>query len=160
MRALVASLALQQVKEASKTATKQDTNIVCYRISQFYIILALSISIIGLVIFAILQVRRIKLCRRQLFSNAVKIILFISDKQYYLLIKLCKTVGSINLFKIIRILTPEKVNLNKHYILDILEIDWKEIKVMFGGKAINLLKSVTIKFRDKVKVRHMMENQP
>ena len=67
LRELVASLALQQVKEVSATATKQDTNHACDCMSQFYIILALSISIIRLVIFAILQVRRITLCRGQLF---------------------------------------------------------------------------------------------
>ena len=38
---------------------------------------------IGLIVFAILQLRRIKLCRGQLFSNVVKIMLFISDVQYY-----------------------------------------------------------------------------
>ena len=31
---------------------------------------------------------------------------------------------------------------------------------MFNGKVINLPKSVTIKFRDKFKVRNMMESQP
>ena len=31
---------------------------------------------------------------------------------------------------------------------------------MFHGKAINLMKSVTIKFQDKFKVRHMMESHP
>ena len=30
----------------------------------------------------------------------------------------------------------------------------------YNGKAINLPKSVTIKFRDKFKVRYMMESQP
>ena len=40
---------------------------------------------------------------------------------------------------------PDKVKLKKHYIWDILEVDWKEVKVMFNGKGINLLKSVTIK---------------
>ena len=72
LRTLVASLALQQVKEVRTTAMKHDTNNACDCTSQLYIILALKISIIGLVIFAILQVRRIKLCRGQLFSNAVK----------------------------------------------------------------------------------------
>ena len=43
--------------------------------SSVYIILALSIIIIGLVVFVILQVRRIKLGRGQLFSNVVKIML-------------------------------------------------------------------------------------
>ena len=106
--------------------------------SQFYIILVLSITIIGLVTFAILQVRRIKVCRGQLFSNAVKIKLIISDVQYYVLVKLCNTAGSIHLFKITGMLTPDKVKLNKHYIWDISQVDWKEIKVTFNEKVINL----------------------
>ena len=86
--------------------------------------------------------------------------LFISDIQYYVPIKLCKTAGIIHLFKITGILTPDDIQLKKRYIWDILEIDWKEVKVMFNGKDINLLKLVTVKFQDKFKVRHMMERQP
>ena len=41
---------------------------------------------------------------------------------------------------------PDKGKLNKHYIWDILEVDWKEVKVVFNGKATNLPKSITIKF--------------
>ena len=80
LRTLVVSLALQQVKEVKAVTTKEE-DYTCKCTSQFYIILALSIAIIGLVIFAILQDRRIKLCRGQLFSNVVKIMLFISDIQ-------------------------------------------------------------------------------
>ena len=39
---------------------------------------------------------------------------------------------------------PEKVKINKH-IWNTSEIDWKEVKVTFNGKTINLLRSVTIK---------------
>ena len=78
---LVASLALQQVREVGASTMKEDTNNACSCTSQFYIILALSASIFGLVIFAILQTRKIKLCRGQLFSKTVKIMLFISDVQ-------------------------------------------------------------------------------
>ena len=78
---------------------------------------------------------------------------------YCVPIKLCKT-GSIPLFKITGILMSDKVKINKHYIWDILEIDCKEIKVTFNGKAINVPESVTIKLQDKFKVRHMMESQP
>ena len=107
----------------------------------------------------ILQVRRIKLCRGQLFSNVVKIMLFILDVQYYVLINLCKTAGSIHLFKITGKLMPNKVKLNKHYIWDILEVDWKKVKVTFNEKVINLPKPITIKLQDKSKVIHMMESQ-
>ena len=55
---------------------------------------------------------------------------------------------------------PGKIKLNKHYIWYVLEVDWKEIKVTFIGKVINLPKSITIKLQDKFNVRHMMESQP
>ena len=70
--------------------------------------------------------------------------LFISDIQYYILVRLCKTAGSIHLFKITGRLTTDKVKLNKYYMLDILEIDWSEVKVTFNGKAISLPKSIMV----------------
>ena len=109
--------------------------------------------------FAILQVRRIRLCRGQLFSNVVKIMLFTSDVQYYIPVKLCKTAGSIHLFQITGKLTTDKVKLNKHYIWDVLVIDWNKIKVTFSGKVINLPKLITVRLWDKFKVRHMMGSQ-
>ena len=93
-----------------------------------YVILAASIVIIGLVVFGILQVKRIRLCRGQLFSNVIKIMLFISDIQYYVPVKLCKTAGIIHLFKISEKLMIDEVKLNKHYIWDILEIKWSKLR--------------------------------
>ena len=54
----------------------------------------------------------------------------------------------------------DKVKLNKHYVWDILEIDWSKVKVTLNGKVINLPKSIMIKMCDKFKVRQMMGNQP
>ena len=70
--------------------------------------------------------------------------LFISDIQYCVPIKLCKTAAGIHLFKITGILMPDKVKINKHYIWDILEVEWKGVKVTLNGKVINLLESITI----------------
>ena len=66
-----------------------------------------------------------------MFSNAVKIMIFIFDVQYYVPIKLCKPAGSIHLLKITGTLKSENVKLNRNYILDTLEIDWKEVSVTF-----------------------------
>ena len=76
---LVTSPALQQVREVGRVTTHGDVITVCTCKIQSYIILALSIPIFGLVIFAVLHSRKLKLCRGCLFSNAVKIMLFISD---------------------------------------------------------------------------------
>ena len=86
--------------------------------------------------------------------------LFISDIQYYIPVKLCKTAGSIHFFKITGKLITDKVKLSKHYIWDILEIDWSEVQITFNGKVINLPKSITVKLWDKFKVRHMVGSQP
>ena len=74
LRTLVTSLELQQAKEV-KAEEISEGNYSRECTAQFYIILALTIIIIGLVVFVILQVRIIKLCRGGL-SNMVKIMLF------------------------------------------------------------------------------------
>ena len=76
--------------------------------------------------------------------------LFISDVQIYVPIKLCKTAGSIHLFKIKGMLKPEDIKLNKNYLWDTLEIDWKEVTVTFNNK-INLPRIVVIRLCDKIK---------
>ena len=80
----------------------------------------LTILILGKVIFIILNTRKLKLFRGHLFSNTVKIMLFISDTQYYVPVKLCRTADSINLFKSTGKLIPEHITLK--------EILWDVIK--------------------------------
>ena len=102
---------------------------------------------------------RKKFCKGCTFSNTVKIMVFISDIQNYIPIKLCKTTGSIHLSKITGMLKAENIKLNTNYIWNILEIDWKEVTVTFTENKINLLRAVTIKLQDKIKVRHLMKRE-
>ena len=152
---LIASLVLHQVKEVG-TVTQKEINSECKTLT--YITLVL--TRLGLVIVAILHYTKSKLCRGCMFSNTVKIMIFISDIQYYIPIKLCKTVGSIHLFNITGMLKPENIKLNKNYIWDTLERDWKEVTVTFNGNKINLPRVVMIKLQDKIKIRHLMKKEP
>ena len=86
--------------------------------------------------------------------------IFISDVQYYVPIKLCKTIGSIHLFKIIGTLKPKSIKLNKNYIWNTLEIDWKEATVTFNYNEINLPRVVMVKLQNKIKIRHLMKKEP
>ena len=108
---LAISLALQEVREVGTVTTQKDVTMTCSYKIQFYIILALNISILGLVIFAAVHSRKLKLCIGHFFSIAVKIMLFISDVQYFVPIKLHKTAGSIHLLKITGTLKPENIKL-------------------------------------------------
>ena len=85
---------------------------------------------------------------------------FISNVQNYIPIKLCKTAGSIHLFNLTGTCKAENIKLNKNYIWDTLEIDWKEVTVTFKDNNINIPRTVTIKLQDKIKVRHLMKREP
>ena len=71
--------------------------------------------------------------------------LFISDVQNYVPIKLCKTAGSIHLFKIKGALKSGNIKLKKDYPWDTLELDWNGVTVTFKNDKIELPKIFTIK---------------
>ena len=85
--------------------------------TQLYVIVMLGLAILDIVTFILLTGMKLKLFGGHLFSNTVKIMLLISDAEYYIPIKLCRTAGSIHLFKITRKLTPEYIEL-KRYIME------------------------------------------
>ena len=110
---LIASLVLHEIKEVG-TVTQKEINSECRTLVYIGIIL----RILGLVIVTILHYRKWNLCKGHRFSNAVKIMFFISDVQNYIPINLYKAAGIIHLFKIIGTLKAENIKLNKNYIWD------------------------------------------
>ena len=73
------------------------------------------LTVLSMITVIFLHYRKSKLCRGYSFSNIVKIVLFISDVQNFILIKLCKTSGSIHLFKIKGTLKPGDIKLKRNY---------------------------------------------
>ena len=98
--------------------------------------------------------------RKYQYSNTIKIIIFISNIKSYVPIKLCKTSGSIHLFKLTGSLQREDVNLHRNKLWDILDINCRNITVTVNGNIINLPGSVIIPFRDKFQVRQMIRSKP
>ena len=97
IRTIVASLILHEIKEEGNSNHNPEiNNCECRTLVHVGIILA----VLSMIIVMFLHYRRSRLCRGYTFSNAVKIMLYISDVQNYIPIKLCKTSDSIHLFKI------------------------------------------------------------
>ena len=96
IRTLVASLILHKIKEVEANSNPEEANSRCGTLTYVGIIL----TVLSMVIVVFLHYRKSRLCKGYRFSNAIKIMLFISDIQNYVPIKLCKTAGSIHLFKV------------------------------------------------------------
>ena len=107
-RTIVASLILCKVKEVEAKLITETNYPECGTLA--YIGMALTILSMAIVIFP--HYRKSKFCRGYRFSNIVKIVLFISDVQNYIPIKLYKTSGSLHLFKTKGMLKPEDIKLN------------------------------------------------
>ena len=121
--------------------------------------IGIALTLLSMVIVILLHYRKSKFCRGHRFSNIVKIVLFISDVLHYIPIKLCKTSGSLHLFKITGILTSEDIKLNRNYWWDTLEINWDKIKLVFNSSEINLPNLLMIKIKGKIRVRRMMSRE-
>ena len=155
LQALIATLILNQVKEVN-TVMQKETNSECKTCAY----IGINLTILSLVLVTFLHYRKSKFRKGYKFSNAVKIMIFTSDVQNYIPIKLCKPAGSIHLFKVLGTLKAENVKLNKNYLWDTLEIDWKEVTVTFNDNKINLPRVVMIKLQDKIKLRCLMNREP
>ena len=112
LKSLVTSITLQQIRGTD--AVSMD-NIECTHKTQWYTIAKLGLVILGHMIFVIINIRKLKLFRGHMFSNAVKIMLFILDTQYCVPVKLCRNVRIVHLFKIRGKLTPEQIALKRDY---------------------------------------------
>ena len=155
IRTIVASLILHKAKEVEAKLTTETNNPECSTLAY----IGMALTVLSMVIVIFLHYRKSKFCRGYRLSNIVKIVLFISDVQNYIPIKLCKTSGSLHLFKIKGTLKPEDIKLNKNYLCDTLEINWNGIKLSFNGNEIDLPKIITIKMQDKIRVRRMINKE-
>ena len=115
IRTIVASLILHKAKEVEAKSSTEIDNSECGTLA--YIGIALTLLIMAIVI--LLHYIKSTFCRGYIFSNIMKIVLFISDVQHYIPIKLCKTSGSLHLLKIKSTLKSEDIRLNKNYPWDI-----------------------------------------
>ena len=152
IRTIVASLLLYKAKEVEAQTTTKIDDSRCGTLAY----IGIALTLLSMAIVILLHYRKSKFCRGHRFSNIVKIVLFISDVQHYIPIKLSETSGSLHLFKITGTLTSEDIKLNRNYLWDTLEINWDKIKLEFNSNEIKLPKLVMIKIQDKIRFRRMM----
>ena len=84
--------------------------------------------------------------RKQQYSNTIKALIFISNIKSYVPIKLCKTTGSIHLFKLMGNLQKEDIMFHINKVWEILEIDWKNVTLMVNENVFYLPGSVIVTF--------------
>ena len=124
------------------------------------IIIWLSLILLCVLFLTIEKLYRMSMFRKYRYSNTIQIMIFILDIKLYVPIKLCKTSGSIHLFKLTGSINKENITLHKNTLWDVMEIDWRLVTIALSGNVINLPGSVIIPFRDKFKIRQIIKSTP
>ena len=116
MRALVTNLAMTKGVKAMIEETKTETNY------EYWIIITwVSLILIGIMFLTIEKLYKMPIFRKYHYSNTIKIMMFLSNIKSYVPIKLCKTSGSIQLFKLMGSINRENVTLHRNTIWDIMK---------------------------------------
>ena len=131
MQALVTNLAMIKGVKALIEETKNGTNY-----EYWIIIIWLSLILIGVMFLTREKLYKMPIFRKYRYSNTIKIMMFISNIKSYVPIKLCKTLSSIHLFKLMGSINRESVTLHRNTIWDIMEIDWQNVTVTLNGSVV------------------------
>ena len=157
LKALLTSIAFQLIKQTEAIFDQKKIQQNC--MAQWYTIAALTLMVIGLIIYIFITTQKCTIFKRKLYSNTVTVMLFFSDVKQYVPVKLRKTAGSIHLFQIYGQLTSDQITLERKYLWDVIKIDWQEIFVTLNGAIIQLPISVKVPFRDKYRLRCLMRKR-
>ena len=151
---LVANMALQCIKTVEAAALNPQ-HIICEN-GLVKIIMIINLAI--LISVALAKLGKSKIFKGRLFSNTVKIKLFVVANQCYIPLHLNKMTGSVHSFKLHGMLIKENLTLRKNWIWDILEIDWTNVYVMQNDKETNLPVTVVVPMHYKFKLTQLLKN--
>ena len=149
LKTLVTNIALQHIKTVEAAALNPN-HILCES-GLVKILLVINLAILTIMAFA--KLRKSRIFKGKLFSNTIKVKLFVADNHCYIPLCLNKLAGSVHLVKLHGILTKENPVLKKNWIWDVLEIDWTDVYLLQDHKEINLLVTVVIPIYYKYKLR-------
>ena len=154
LKTLVTNIALQCIKTVEAAALNPNHTICESGLEK--ILLIINLAIVTIMTFA--KLRKSRLFKGKLFSNTIKVKLFVADNHCYIPLHLNKLAGSVHLFKLHSILTKESLVLKKNLIWDVLEIDCIDVYLLQDHKEINLLVTVVIPIYYKYKLRQSLRN--
>ena len=147
LKSVVANLALQCVKTVDAAAIKEFKN--C-KLELIQLLIMLNLILTILVVLA--KLKKSKVFQGHVFTNMVKIKLFLANTQSYVPLSLNSVAGNVHLFKLAGALTVEKFTLRKNWIWDVLEINWDNTCVTLNEREINLPGTLTIPLIYKLKI--------
>ena len=150
LKSIVANLALQCVKTVQAATIKESNNCNLELIQ-----LLITLNLILTVLLVLVKLKKSKVFQGHLFTNMVKIKLFLANTQSYVPLELNSAAGNVHLFKLSDTLAVEKFTLKKNWIWDVLEINWDNIRVTLNDREINLPGTLTIPLVYKLKVRKL-----
>ena len=134
LKSIIANRALQHGKTI-EAATIKETESCNFELMQLLII----VNLVMTVLLIFIKLKKRKIFQGHLFTNMVRINLFLANTQSYVPLEVNSAAGNVHLFKLSGALAIENFILKKHWIWNVLEINWNNTHVTLNDKEISLL---------------------
>ena len=151
LKALVATMALQRVRAVDILNTNRQSQNCNSELLKILMIL----NPVTVVLLLLRKIKKSVFFQGQLFSNLVKIKLFLADTKSCVSLDLNKIARNMHLFKLTGELSLDNIALRKKWIWDVLEIRWDDIYIILNDKDIHLPTTLVIPLIHKLKVRKL-----
>ena len=107
-------------------------------------------------LIVLIKIKKSRVFQEHLFTNMVKINLFLANTQSHVALELNSAAGNVHLFKLSGALAIEYFTFKKNWIWDVLEVNWNNTHVTLNDKEISLPGTLTILPAYKLKVRKLL----
>ena len=154
LNTLVTNIALQYIKTV-EAAVLNPNHVICESGLE-KILLIINLAVVTIMAFT--KLRKSRIFKGKLFSNTIRVKLFVVDNHCYIPLHLNRLAGSVHIFKLHSIFTKDNLVLKKNWIWDVLEIDWTCVYLLQDHKEINLLATMVIPIYYKYKLRQFLRN--
>ena len=107
------------------------------------------------ILLVLIKIKKSRVFQGHLFTNIIKVNLFVADTQSYVPLELNRIARNVHLFKLTGTLLTENFTLKKNWIWDVLEVNCNYVHVTLNDKEINLPGTLTTPLAYKLKVRRL-----
>ena len=117
------------------------------------------LNLVFTILMVLAKIRKSKIFQGHIFTNMVKVKLFLANDQSYVPLELNSIAGNVHLFKLSGTLTVENFALRKNWIWDVIEINWDNAHITLNERENSLPGTLTVPLVYKLKVRKLFKER-
>ena len=137
--------------------TNHMTKLVCHDPWVSFIVTV--ITIVGVVVYVYRSCRHMTFLKGHKFASICYVHIIFCNNTRYVPLKIGHYIGSPFLFQYNELPLVENITLHKHYLWDILHVEWDEERIHYKDRSIPIREHLNVPLKDKIRLRWILKKK-